>query len=229
MALPMNKEELEALLRTLDLWVIGFGILVAIGVTGEAVVGFMHFRKSSELQRLQAAENLAQQHEIERLRKESEAIRSDTAKALERVANAEQQAAESNRIAEQERLARLQIEERLAPRHVSSDQAKTLKQELLNLVGHKITVTTAALQPEIVEYAQQIARALRAAGLDASFQGALLPISQAGLLLVSGPDRLQEADAIGGAFIKAGMVTGKISLRSVPNVGDLEVVVGPKE
>jgi len=153
-----------------------------------------------------------------------------TAKALAQVAEANARAAEANRIAEQERLARLQIEARFAHRKVSADQAKILKQELHNLTGHKITVTTAALQPEIVEYAKQIAEALRAAGLDASFQGALLPVSQAGLLLLSNVDRMQDAQAIAGAFINAGMATGKVPGQSVPHgYGELEVNVGPKE
>jgi hypothetical protein len=66
----MTKEELEAFLRTLDIWVIVFGVLVAIGVTGEAVVGFLYFRKGNQLHKLEVAENLAQQGEIARLNKE---------------------------------------------------------------------------------------------------------------------------------------------------------------
>jgi hypothetical protein len=84
----MTKGELEALLRTLDIWVIVFGILVAIGVTGEAIVGFLHFRKGNQLHRLEVAENLAQQAEIERMKKESGLI-------SERTANAERQAAQA--------------------------------------------------------------------------------------------------------------------------------------
>ena len=64
----MTIDDLVALLKTLDKWLIVFGVLVAIGVVGEAVVGFIHFRKSSELQRLQTDENLKQQKEIEQLR-----------------------------------------------------------------------------------------------------------------------------------------------------------------
>ena len=76
-----TKEELEALLRTLDVWVIIFGVFVAIGFAGESIVGFIHFRKGSQLQQLQTAENLAQQGEIERLH-------SDTAISVERAAHA---------------------------------------------------------------------------------------------------------------------------------------------
>src|SRR5260370_31745618 len=114
-----TKEELEALLRTLDVWVIIFGVLVAIGVAGESIVGFIHFRKTSQLHRLQTAENLAQQAEIERLRNESASIRAGTA-------HAEQQAAQANKIAEEERLARVKIEGRLASVSITSNSPSAL-------------------------------------------------------------------------------------------------------
>lgn len=136
-----TKEELEALLRTLDVWVIVFGVFVAIGVAGESIVGFIHFRKSSQLQRLQTAENLAQQTVIERLRNESASIRSDTAKAMERAAHAEQQAAESNRIAEQERLARVKIEERLAPRRIGPKEHSAFVAALEPFAGSTVVIT----------------------------------------------------------------------------------------
>lgn len=64
----MTIDDLVELLKTLDKWLIAFGVLVAIGVVGEAVIGFIHFRKSDELQRLQTAENLSQQREIQQLK-----------------------------------------------------------------------------------------------------------------------------------------------------------------
>jgi hypothetical protein len=70
----MTIEDLVALLKALDKWLIFFGILVALGVVGEAIVGFVHFRKSNELQRLQTAENLRQQKEIERLKEHGQEL-----------------------------------------------------------------------------------------------------------------------------------------------------------
>ncbi len=60
----MNKDDLEASLRMLDILLIVFGLFVAVGVTGESVFGFMHWRKSNQLRRIQSAENLAQEREI---------------------------------------------------------------------------------------------------------------------------------------------------------------------
>src|SRR6266568_506039 len=115
----MNKDDLEASLRVLDILLIVLDLFVAVGVTGESVFGFMHWRKSNQLRRIQSAENLAQEREIERLNKESESIRLDTAKAVERAANAEREA-------EKERLARIMIEERLAARRISPEQHREL-------------------------------------------------------------------------------------------------------
>ena len=225
----MDKTELESLLARIDVWLLVFGVIVVIGVAGESYFGIRHWWNSRKLQAIQDAENAALRAEIARLNKEAGDARKAAADAMERAANAERQTAGLNRKAEEERLARVQIEERLAHRKVSPEQARILRSELHKLAGHKLTVTTSALQPEIVEYAKQLADVLRQAGLDASFQGALLPVSQAGFLFVSGPDRMQDAEAIVGAFLKTGMATGKISLQSVSAAGELQIIVGPKE
>jgi len=149
-----TKEELEALLRTLDVWVIVFGVFVAIGVAGESLVGFIHFRKSSQLHRLQTAENLAQQAEIERLR-------SDTAMSMERAAHAEQQAAESNKIAEGEQLARVQLQRLVTWRTLTPAQQTEIGAQLRKYAGIRFAVTVNAGDPEGFSFASQIATALR--------------------------------------------------------------------
>ncbi len=151
-----TKEELEALLRTLDVWVIIFGVLVAIGVAGESIVGFIHFRKTSQLHRLQTAENLAQQAEIERLRNESASIRAGTA-------HAEQQAAESNKIAEEERLARVKIEERLASRRISSNYHSAFVAALKPFAGSIVEITKLG-DFEAGQFADEIISVFAAAG-----------------------------------------------------------------
>src|ERR1700735_4724608 len=60
----VGKTELESSLSTLDLWLIVFGLFVAIGVVGESVVGFLHWRRSGQLQALQTAENLPLQRDL---------------------------------------------------------------------------------------------------------------------------------------------------------------------
>jgi hypothetical protein len=60
----MDKSALEASLNSLDIWLIVFGILVAIGAVGGSVAGFLHWRRSGELQIIQTSENLALQRDI---------------------------------------------------------------------------------------------------------------------------------------------------------------------
>ena len=60
----MGKAELQTSLNNLDIWLIFFGILVAIGVVGESVMGFLHWRRAGELQTILEGENLAQQNDI---------------------------------------------------------------------------------------------------------------------------------------------------------------------
>src|SRR5882762_2929192 len=115
----MSKEALEALLASLDNWAALFIALVVLGVGGELIV---HLRQSSankKLGALQRSEAKAQEAEIARLNKDAEALKLDVAKANER-------SSEANRIAEQEKLARLKIEERLAPRSLSKEQSDKL-------------------------------------------------------------------------------------------------------
>lgn len=52
----MGKAELEAVIATLEKWSILFGVLVAIGVTGESVVGFRLWRRNDELKTIQERE-----------------------------------------------------------------------------------------------------------------------------------------------------------------------------
>jgi len=126
---------------------------VAIGVAGEFIGNQIAGPIRKRLDR-------AKEAEIARLNKEAGKARKAAGEAMERVASAEKQAAGLNKKAEEERLARAQIEERLAHRKVSPGQAKILNEELHSLKGHKIVVTTAALQPESVEYAKQLTDAL---------------------------------------------------------------------
>ncbi|MGD0335209.1 MAG: hypothetical protein ABSA90_18450 [Xanthobacteraceae bacterium] len=72
----MDKSALELSLRTLDVWFIIFGILVAIGVVGESVAGFLHWRRSGQLQVIQTAENLALANSVAEANRTTEALRS---------------------------------------------------------------------------------------------------------------------------------------------------------
>jgi hypothetical protein len=133
----MDKDALDGLISLLDNWSAFFTLLVVIGVGGELVTHVMQSRANKNLIALQRTESLAQEAEIARIKKDSASFELDIANAkrgaadaLERAAKAEenlgnakkdaalalQHAADANRIAEEERLKRVQIEERMKPR-----------------------------------------------------------------------------------------------------------------
>lgn len=84
----MGKAALQASLNTLDVWLIVFGLLVAIGAVGGSVTGFLHWRRSGELQTVLEAENLAQQKEIAAANATAAEANESAAQANERAENA---------------------------------------------------------------------------------------------------------------------------------------------
>ena len=123
-----NKEKLELYIHVLDILLLCFAVIVAFGVTGEylfqlssfgrftaigvdgeAVLGFLSFLFSRRLRAIQDIEIAALRRDV----------------------------AEANRLAEQDRLARIKIEERLAPRRViGRDKQHVIA--LLRSSGHRI-------------------------------------------------------------------------------------------
>jgi len=152
----MDKEALEALLRTLDNWAGFFILLVVLGVGREL---FVHLRQSvanRKLAALQRSEARAQEAEIARLNESSVVLKLDVAKANER-------AAEANHLAEQEKLARLKIEERLAPRSLNKEQSDKLTTALGKFPGQKIEIAEYTLSREASSLSKKIQAALVAA------------------------------------------------------------------
>jgi hypothetical protein len=60
----MGKAELQTSLNALDIWLIVFGVVVAIGAVGGSVAGFLHWRRAAQLQTILESENLALQSDI---------------------------------------------------------------------------------------------------------------------------------------------------------------------
>jgi hypothetical protein len=160
----MNKEALEALLSTLDNWAAFFILLVVLGVGGELIVHLLESRANKKLVALQHAETEAQKAEVARLNKDAEGFRLDVAKANER-------ASEANRIAEEEKLARLKIEERLAPRSLTKEQSDKLTAALGKFPGQKIEIMEYSLSREASSLSKKIQAALVAAKWDAKVIG----------------------------------------------------------
>lgn len=163
----MGKAELEAWIATLDKLLFLFGAMVAVGVAGAAVIGVQHWLADRKLRALHAAENREQLAQMERLDSERAAeiahLNSEIAKARERTAEAVARAAAANEKAEQERLARAQIEEKLEPRHLSESQQSEIASKLESFHRKRVTVFRSKQAPEIAVFANEIAEALKSA------------------------------------------------------------------
>lgn len=89
--------------------------------------------------------------------------RAEEARAASAEANA--RAAEANKIAEGERLARVKIEERLAPRSITPTQISGLAKRLKPYAGMSIDILQIGESPEITHFRSLIETPLRDAGL----------------------------------------------------------------
>jgi hypothetical protein len=180
----MSKEALEALIAALENWSAVFTLLVVLGVGGELVVHVMQSRANKKLITIQHQESLAQETEIARLQNASASVGLEIAKANEGAATAltkaaqaeenlgtarkeaalaNERAAEANKIAEGERLARLKIEERLAPRTLSVEQQKRIESKLKPFAGTPYELALNPV-PEATDLLAVIAPILRSAG-----------------------------------------------------------------
>jgi hypothetical protein len=82
------------------------------------------------------------------------------------IAHANERAAEANKIAEGERLARIKIEAELAPRSISTEQMSGLTSRLKQYAGISIDILQIGESPEITHFRSLIETPLRAAGFD---------------------------------------------------------------
>jgi hypothetical protein len=151
----MDKSSLEALIKWLEVWSAIFGVIVLIGIAGESFFGISLLWNNRKLQRVQVAENKGLRAEIS---DQSAAHQLDIEKAYARVA-------EANQKAEHERLARLQIERKLAPRSLNPHQRDALIEQLKLVAPHaKAEICSYGETPEVAGITTQLWRLLGDAG-----------------------------------------------------------------
>jgi hypothetical protein len=211
---------------TLLLWVergkILAGFFVAIGVAGEFLGDFI---ASPIIKRRDAA----QRAEIARLNKDAEDARKSAGEAIERAAKLEKEAAELNRKAEEERLARVKLEEYNAPRRITEKQAEVLLGELKPLKGKKLILMTLVGDPETSAFAQRLLALLKSAGPDVAPSSGMMTITPSGLSFTFGKNRGSDAEAIGNALINANIASKPIRAQiDEQNPDNLTLVVAPK-
>ena len=80
------------------------------------------------------------------------------------IANANERAAQANRIAEEERLARIRIEEKMAPRRLSPAQRDQIARKLNSFAGQKVNLLAYGGDAESIGFANDIIATFSAAG-----------------------------------------------------------------
>jgi hypothetical protein len=151
-----------------DLANIGLIIGLVVGVVSTVVLVWMGKVKEDYLNRAIAKANVDAAQSLLAV-KQAEAnlaganARAEEAKAASAEANA--RAAEANKIAEGERLARVKIEEKLAPRSITREQIVGLSKRLKPYAGISIDILQIGESPEITHFRSLIEIPLRAAGL----------------------------------------------------------------
>ncbi len=126
-------------------------------------------------QKAQASLALAEQHSAEANAK-AEGFRANiaeanasAAKAQAQIADARQAAAEANKIAESEKLARLQLEARLADRVISPNQLSRITQAFEPLRGQTVDVVIIGSSLEVTKTSDAILNSIVAAGVPLNY------------------------------------------------------------
>lgn len=153
-----------------EIWLAGIAsVVIAAGVLGEWRFGHRATDASSQIQAVlekqtgdanERAANAVRQAAIAQAAvKEAE---SHLAEANARSAEANARAAEANKVAEQERVARLKLEVKLAPRILTSAQEGRIADRLPPLLGW-VTVGQTSTEDELRTLGDQLSASLKAA------------------------------------------------------------------
>lgn len=137
-----------------------FEILVIVGVAGELIGDGGIFAFSERLQTISDAE-------VARLNKESAQLREKASEADERTSRNEKDAAQLRQVAEEERLARVRIEERLNWRRLAKRQQDSMKAALRRVAAPPsgaIRVVDVFGSTESQSFADEISSVLNSAG-----------------------------------------------------------------
>jgi hypothetical protein len=177
----MDRTELEAVLSTLDGWLVVSGIVVAVGVVAVALLGYIRFQRSDQLTRILAEENLARTQAIESARRDAD---------------------EANRVAESERLARIKIEERMADRRLTLEQQAAIVKKL-EPFGPKSVELIVVGSPEPMQISDTIFDVLERAGWLVPWRRGELPRPIRGMLVEVTPGSDETDIAAAGALVEA--------------------------
>lgn len=155
------------------------------------------------------------------------------------IADAKKRASEADAKAEADHLARVQIERKMAWRHLTEKQRANLAQLFAPLSGHNVMISAQSSDPEASGFAHEIADTLKSAGVkvDERFgvifpEGGNLPL---GIAIEVTPDEISEREGgvLQGALQSEGLSAPGLLLRppqgnSPPPPRTVEIFVGAR-
>jgi hypothetical protein len=196
-----------------------FEMLVIIGVAGELLGDGGIFLFSTHLQTISEIE-------VARLGKDAGEARKAAGEAQERAAKAELKT-------EQEKLARLRLEQHIAPRRITPTQ----RSFLIKCLGHHdrermYLMVQGGGDPEIEDFGKQIEAVLGESGFkDVIFNSCNPPcsIGNVSFTLSAGKDRMATANLLASCFKKAGMPFIAIKKELAYPPTELDILVGYKQ
>lgn len=170
----------------IDAWHRTGELFVIMGVTSETLFDGGIFLASKRLEAIQ-------EKELVEMRRET--------------AHAEERAAEANKIAEQERLERLKLEESLAPRQLSQEQIAMWNAALKPHAGQAIDLFFIGNDPEVGRFTNQIRAGLGGAGWQVTVFQALNTLPFNGIMLETTADAaaLTSGNALDSVMFACGL------------------------
>ena len=171
------------------------GLLITIGVAGELFIQFRASKVETEIRTdSQQVEALLNKQAAD-ANKEAADARNEAGNAIKQaaqatrdasvarrdaesfqleIAKANERAAEANWKTEEEKLARLKIEESLAPRRISGEQTSRLAKDLKPLNGQKVNLLFISGDPETAVFGDLLSSALKTAGLEVEIRPGMI-------------------------------------------------------
>lgn len=177
---------------------------------------------------LQRAEDLRKEEAIASTHKMAAKLEADAASSRLEQEKFRKENLELQKTIEQERVARLEIEERIAPRRISSEQARLLESMVKPLAGQAIEIESAS-GFEVERFATELVAAFRRAGC--VVVGALGTVTVGssyppGVTMRVGQDSIAKAELVAAALIASKIAPKPIAAVHSPK--GLTITVGEK-
>ena len=136
----------------------------------------------------------------------------------------------AQRALEEEKIARIKIEQYFAPRTVDDSHAAMLKAGATPLKGRNLIVFVQLTDPETGIFGDRLSEILKSAGLSVEIKNGFKQQPVAGLTIEAGDGRLKDAEILATALISAGLAERPmpVQLLTATQKDVLTLFVGPK-